>query len=224
MKNLHLLPTDKASRLCINGKNQMHIYITSNEEIKQGDWHILKDGDYKGELRRLISKPINSYISAKIILTTDTDLIKDGVQAIDDEFLEWFINNPSCESVEVDKNWNYPLDKSWEYKIIIPKEEPNPFELPKALPDDVFYQSLEEPKQETLEETALRLFPKIISDPYNPMEDDNKEDRDTWLKGAKWQQERMYSEEETIQLLIKFNQEIQEVEDVKEWFEQFKKK
>jgi hypothetical protein len=27
-------------------------------------------------------------------------------------------------------------------------EEPNPFELPKALPDDVFYQSLE-PKQET---------------------------------------------------------------------------
>ena len=36
--------------------------------------------------------------------------------------------------------------------------------------------------------------------------------------------ERMYSEEEAIQLLIKFNQEIQEVEDVREWFEQFKKK
>ena len=27
-------------------------------------------------------------------------------------------------------------------------EEPNPLEIPKALPDDVFYESLEEPKQE----------------------------------------------------------------------------
>jgi flavorubredoxin len=37
----------------------------------------------------------------KIILTTDGDLIKDGVQSIDDEFLEWFVENPSCEEVEV---------------------------------------------------------------------------------------------------------------------------
>ena len=37
-------------------------------------------------------------------------------------------------------------------------------------------------------------------------------------------QERSYSEEEVIQLLIKFNQEIQEVEDVRGWFNQFKKK
>ena len=45
-----------------------------------------------------------------------------------------------------------------------------------------------------------------------------------FIQGAKWQQQRMYSEEEVNQLLIKFNQEIQEVEDVREWFEQFKKK
>ena len=38
------------------------------------------------------------------------------------------------------------------------------------------------------------------------------------------QQERSYTEEEVTQLLIKFNQEIQEVEDVREWLEQFKKK
>jgi len=56
MKNVHLIATDKPSRLCINGKNQMHIYITNSEEIKEGDWHILKDGDYKGELRQLITK------------------------------------------------------------------------------------------------------------------------------------------------------------------------
>jgi hypothetical protein len=29
----------------------------------------------------------------KIILTTDLDLIKDGVQSIDNEFLEWFVKN-----------------------------------------------------------------------------------------------------------------------------------
>jgi hypothetical protein len=37
----------------------------------------------------------------KIILTTDQELIKDGVQAIDDEFLEWFVNNTSCDRVEI---------------------------------------------------------------------------------------------------------------------------
>lgn len=38
----------------------------------------------------------------KIILTTDQDLIKDGVQAIDDEFLEWFSSkNGNVNFVEV---------------------------------------------------------------------------------------------------------------------------
>jgi hypothetical protein len=41
----------------------------------------------------------------KIILTTDPNLIKEGVQAIDDEFLEWFVKNPSCEEVEVEKTF-----------------------------------------------------------------------------------------------------------------------
>jgi hypothetical protein len=70
----------------------------------------------------------------KIILTTDQDLIKDGVQAIDDEFLEWFVKNPSCEEVELKKSFkanpkyneqNQLFEKVgyWKYKIIIPKEE-----------------------------------------------------------------------------------------------------
>jgi hypothetical protein len=49
----------------------------------------------------------------------------------------------------------------------------------------------------------------------------------SFTKGAEWQQEQdkgKYSEEEVIKLLIKFNQEINEVENVSEWFEQFKKK
>jgi hypothetical protein len=41
---------------------------------------------------------------------------------------------------------------------------------------------------------------------------------------AKKQQERSCSEEELIQTLIKFNQEIHEVEDVREWFKKIKNK
>jgi hypothetical protein len=132
MKNIHLIPTDKPSRLCINGKNQMHIYITNLEEIK--------DGWIYDRMMRTVNKIDNVYssYSSKIILTTDPDLIKDGVQAIDDEFLEWFVKNPSCESVNVEKlllctycgqehcdNLRCRGYKdSLYYKIIIPKEEP----------------------------------------------------------------------------------------------------
>ena len=44
--------------------------------------------------------------------------------------------------------------------------------------------------------------------------------------GAKWQQERMYSEEEVFELLLKSKIETSNLyyEDMKEWFEQFKKK
>ena len=79
---------------------------------------------------------------------------------------------------------------------------------------------LEEPKQETLEEAAFRLYPRLINDPYNPSEDDNKEERNIWIKGTKWQQERMFEIMDSY------------VDDVmggctlraKEWFEQFKNK
>ena len=72
------------------------------------------------------------------------------------------------------------------------EEEPNPFELPKALPDDVFYESLEEPKQETIEEAAER----ISKEHYVDQSDYWAIGVDSFKRGAKWQQERMYSEEE----------------------------
>lgn len=136
MKNIYVLPTDKPSRLIkqTNGKLRLsdvifrgqvasgvtqNIYITSNEEIKEGDWFI-----------RLFDNIIfkanpNSdhklYECKKIILTTDQDLIKNGVQEITDEFLEWFVKNPSCEFVEVTEYLDGGF--SYGYKIIIPKEE-----------------------------------------------------------------------------------------------------
>ena len=141
MKNIQVLPTDKPSRLYLHSDNELqlrtniirtsedylgsnqHIYITSDEEIKQGDWCIYKTGEIIHYLVKL-----NTDNLKKIILTTDQDLIKDGVQSIDDEFLWWFVKNPRCESVEVENipnnNWGFDLEEPMNlgYKIIIPKE------------------------------------------------------------------------------------------------------
>jgi hypothetical protein len=163
MKNIHVLPTDKPSRLIKSQDNdfvylntnapnwfennlktiKQNIYITSDEEIKDGDWfHLdMSDCDLSDEIHQMgtnkwsktgginFSQP-NAWTVCckKIILTTDQDLIKDGVQAIDDEFLEWFVKNPSCESVEIvselNLNGKNGLDRArFIYKIIIPKEE-----------------------------------------------------------------------------------------------------
>jgi hypothetical protein len=213
MKNIHVLPTENSSRLSYNKdgvlelhrlqwrKNTQNIYITSDEEIKEGEW--CTDGIY---IIQATPKLVNGQGLfdrrdwRKIILTTDQDLIKDGVQAIDDEFLEWFVKNPSCEFVEVDES-KYFDGSHGEYIIIIPQEEP---------------------KQETLEEAAeswlkSKTLLKTSQAPGLLI---------GFTEGAKWQQERMYSEEEVLELLLKSKIETSNLyyEDIKEWFEQFKKK
>jgi hypothetical protein len=185
----------------------------------------------------------------KIILTTDQDLIKDGVQDIDDDFLEWFVKNPSCEKVEVKCYSKFNDGDFTDYKIIIPKEEP---------------------KQETLEEFAERLCPNkqveydmILEGAKWQKEKDKKlyseeEVKNKCVAGCKhfyggelkhhkdcfyypeslskmydnleWQQEQdknKYSEEDmkkAFQAGKNNNQWSFSCPDFKEWFEQFKKK
>lgn len=71
-------------------------------------------------------------------------------------------------------------------------------------------------KQETLEEASERINYFVLNGrtPFN----------NGFKEGAKWMQERSYSEEEVLKLLRELNNEICEVESIKEWFEQFKKK
>lgn len=152
MKNIFLLPTDKPSYLFIIDKSKMfvpeapylsyttvggrvhktegselyqpqNIYITSDEEIKEGDAYITKHGEICKSHNG--SKILLFNTDKKIILTTVQDLINDGVQAIDDEFLEWFVKNPSCEEVEIDYQTKDFINECWvyDYKIIIQKEE-----------------------------------------------------------------------------------------------------
>ena len=155
MKNIYILPTDKPTGIFKSGDNLLfsimnkvrtthegfHIYITSDEEIKEGKWcyNSINNNIYKKEIDKL-----RFAYEYKIILTPDQSL--DGIQEIDDEFLEWFIKNPSCEKVEIRKEMYIPqsngkisdgkitheisLDPSQNtlpyYKINIPKEELNP--------------------------------------------------------------------------------------------------
>ena len=168
MRNLYLLETPKPSRLHLGKSglvlcdlvfnpttiNSQHIYITNSEKPKEGDWVYENNLNQETKIYQIIKRdgrlmffrfrsvPIwldeNQHGCKKIILTTDPDLIKDGVQELDDEFLEWFVKNPSCESVKVEildtfKKTNevyvdeiaggnyYEIIK--QYKIIIPQEE-----------------------------------------------------------------------------------------------------
>ncbi len=106
----------------------LNIYITSDEEIKQGDWCV-DTYKLKNNHNPIFKWSDKFKVDAKkIILTTDQDLIKDGVQSIDDEFLEWFVKNPSCEFVKIIDDVeclpmpNIHIHKHI-YKIIIPQEE-----------------------------------------------------------------------------------------------------
>jgi len=200
MKNIHILPTDKPSRLAcdfdkliLNSRllspilyKTQNIYIASDEEIKKGDWFYntisLKPEPFKacenGDGYVNCSKYSHYRIDCKkIILTTDQDLIKDGVQAIDDEFLEWFVKNPSCEEVKTQLKLPWESSKD-EYEIIIPKEEP---------------------KQETLEEAAERLNPYVLNG-RTPF-------KEGLYQGAKWQQERSYNEEDMIEFAYNYMEE-----------------
>lgn len=250
MKNIHILPTDKPIQ---------NIYITSDEEIKEGDWYLVIGGiglEVNTCHKSNGDTPINNWLK-KIILTTDPKLIKDGVQAIDDEFLEWFVKNPSCEEIEVDYDLIITQDKPLiqhqgskpivvphriGYKIIIPKEEPkqikcycghtitcdcSPQEEPKQethickwckaetwQSDDECYA-----KQETLEEAAENYVRnesdatlKLIS-------------KYSFKDGAKWNQERMYSEEDMKQAYLDGCEiKLTNIYHLEKWFEQFKKK
>jgi hypothetical protein len=288
MKNIHLTPTDNYSPLVHStskyggyflskyyspmkhmGDSFQHIYITSDEitGFENNIWVI--SGTRVWLWQSTMALVFNDK-PRKIILTTDQDLIKDGVQAIDDEFLQWFVKNPSCEEVKVElqiksvqlpqkqlsKN-SYDLSFRWidvtYYKIIIPQEEPKLINnCPKCGLDLVEregskpvchrvdcggiilsnetlreWELKKEPKQETLEEAIKREYEarKFNSDfPFDPQ---------SFKLGAKWQEERMYSEEDMKnaieETVLQCNKKAQESYgvleiDVDYIFEQFKKK
>lgn len=222
-----------------------HIYITSNEEIKNKNWclylglsitffKVIDIDNYK--LHYDSRDFFNKSICKKIILTTDPDLIKQGVQAIPDKFLEWFIKNPSCEEVEWDKNYNRGNGKYY-YKIIIPKEETKClYDTPKSCENSQCRVQNKcngdkvKPKQETLEEAAEKRYP--FEDGFQVMDIDISEMLQlAFINGAKWQAEQdknKFSEEEVLEIFKQYNDEkfgkgFWAIGNFLKWFKQFKK-
>ena len=221
MKNIHIIPTDNPSRIYLikrnnklgitsdnpeftenfgSGTQNQHIYITNDEDAEKGDWCIPNKGII------LNNNMLVCFRDKKIILTTDQDLIKDGVQAIDDKFLEWFVKNPSCEEVET-KKIAYPSTKGFLgkkpliiknfYKIIIQKEESST-KLHKGEVVDESYPK--EFKQETLEEAVKNAYKKY-SVKGDVLSLDEQIQRSGgfilgFKEGAKWQEEKSYSLDE----------------------------
>lgn len=239
MKNIHLLPTNKPSRLVkiyndvnretftlkldieVNDsfKEYVNVYVTSDEEIKdvrphKGNWHLEKENilnkfpDYLTDLSEC----------KLVIMTTDKDLIKDGVQPIPDEFLEWFINNVSCDEVEIYQDKKDYGTFQWysEYKIIIPKEETKPKTMleslqeyfkntpkEKVIKDWNEFQHLDEEgitvkeflenqKHETLEQAAEKYsenWEEITGLDYENTVPSEVNKLD-FINGAKWKQEQ----------------------------------
>jgi hypothetical protein len=260
MKNIHLLPTDKPSRLYkvnsigkldwsegylkqVDGATNQNLYITSDEEIKEEDCVIALDTNiiFKVSSKDFPAIEMFKHIYKKIILTTDQDLINDGVQAIDDEFLEWFVKNPTCEWVELEKFEDGDCVIAgkeyinYSYEIIIPKEETKQetleehyLSIPKPLVDVSRMKLDNHPdKQETLEDFIKSIYPSPSGAKIRGIE-----------LGAKWQAERMYSEEEVYDIVEQAIKNYGKNQlgffdggvsnpiytNLKKWFEQFKKK
>jgi hypothetical protein len=285
MKNIHLLPTDKPSNLSLmHNKSQglmilktaslldgipHHIYITSDEEIKEGDWvYCLREG-FEPVLKQKVN-PIgvnNDNVFKKIILTTDQYLINDGVQAIDDEFLEWFVENPSCETVKVEreKSIGYTEDRVRVFygklKIIIPQEEPKQETLEEAAKDYSLESAQKFAVGKFTKETnptkgfvhwedilevlkvgvltghtfgakfqAERMISKEAYEDSLIMQRCSNRGYESKIYELEQKIERMYSEEEVLELLPKFaaytliNADEDSRLSLNEWFEQFKKK
>ena len=109
MKNVHVL------------KNRPYTYITSDEPFENHSFVLssLSIAPYYIDGVVMSASGLLQDRWRKIILTDDPELIANGVQAIDDAFLEWFAKNNHCQHVKI----SHQLHKDEPlYKIIIPEE------------------------------------------------------------------------------------------------------
>ena len=149
MKNIFLIPTENSSRLSIKDgililhrqqwrKGTQNLHITSDSKFVRDEY--ITDGI---EVIKATPKLVNAQGLVdrrdwkKILMTTDPELIKDGVHPIGEDFLQWFVENPTCIKVEVVYGLFNPMGRQvdpndlgqnhskcvWKYKIITTKEE-----------------------------------------------------------------------------------------------------
>lgn len=198
------------------------IYIISEEKIQEGDWYYLLKENKIAKCPKILNLfSVTPEWTQKIVITTDVDLVADGIQFIDYKSLKWLAENPNCEYVKVIEIFDnvyvggfLATETKVGYEIIIPKDRTTTPEIKK--------ETIEEATETELYLTINKTIDggKNLSKGYNVTRGQAIDYAfDIAVEVAK----KMYSDKEVIQLLIKFNQEIREVEDVRGWFERFKK-
>jgi hypothetical protein len=257
MKNIHILSTDQPtgifetnSGLQFSIMNKVrhgefkgfHIYITSDEEIKSGDWIENNGKIYKCTAtdnfyvtvyeKNKYAGSFDTYTCKKIILSTDPTLIADGVQAIDDEFLEWFVKNPSCEFVEVQKRYSeFTIEPFVGYKITIPQEEPKQYPMGGFAPGNYWHKECVTCKKEFMgDKRAVQCESCAIELTKQFTQKEPKQEKGLALLLKK--QERMYSEEDLRQAFRDGQSNMHYSDNFgldsslteQQWFENFKKK
>jgi len=140
-----------------------NLYITMNGSFSRGEY--VTDGI---EVIKATPKLVNAQGLLdrrqwkKIVLTTDQDLIKDDVQAIEDDFLEWFVKNPNCEEVDVIDCTKILLpEEGWYtfgYKIIIPEDDARTY----VMKDGYLIPKEEDIDEETIEEYFLSSMKNVL--------------------------------------------------------------
>ncbi len=163
MKNLFLLPTENKSNIVLLKENNrlyyhpmilsinpniipQYVYITTEEKFTENEY--LTDGiEVIQATPKLVEAQglVDRREWKKIIITNDPELIENGVQKINQNFLNWLSENQSCEFVDIEFEtlWlNKRFGGTWqpfpdefatkrkkEYKIITPKEPKITLEL-----------------------------------------------------------------------------------------------
>jgi hypothetical protein len=207
MKNIFLIPTPKESRLwrdldsnklrfdnistpnsneCTKCSNE-YMYITTDSKFVRDEY--ITDGI---EVIKATPKLVNAQGLVdrrdwkKIIITTDPELIEDGIHPIGEEFLKWFVENPTCIKVEVVYGLFNPMGRQvdpndlgqnhskcvWKYKILFSKKnfycgdevdygEQCDFQCDRCVDAtgvDYGYLPKEEPKQGTMSEAIKQVI------------------------------------------------------------------
>jgi hypothetical protein len=142
MKNLFVIPTMGMSTLykrndlgtyhigpfdfCKPGdelRTNQYVYVTNDEDIKDNDYIITKDGRLVQVSYLLFEDLIGG---TKVVMTNDPDLVREDVEPIPEKFFDWFVDNSDCETVNVRRIANGVENHklTYGYKIYNPRVEP----------------------------------------------------------------------------------------------------
>ena len=217
MKNIHILPTDKPSRLVLSNNSiltiikesnynfshikSVHIYITSDEEIKDGEYgiclNLVREGfkshqavfkmdvDQRHSMEMLGGQKKAEVL--KVILTDDLDLIEDDIQEIPEEFIKWLILNPTCEFVEIkvedmfDETYG-EMSGEW-YKIEIPDNDT----------DFLGRTYFDQLKQDAIEEEMEEYFNEVEEITYTEAE----------VKDLIWESRKLFTSNKYLKIVNK---------------------